>query len=199
MREFVKRPLFRITLILVSVALLVMISISVNADTFLSIVNPQSVVNEPVLVPPPFLPSDGEPFQDTRGSAITSNDGRKIAQIETWSKTGFEEVAVSLPDIETFDDKDIAYQIIATVRYQKQENIIIVTTTQPSEQALQEEVVLGEEAVTLANGQIAWTSQKIPGDTPNQIVWTSDELIITVASNLPLAEFMEYADLVVLK
>ncbi len=74
-----------------------------------------------------------------------------------------------------------------------------MTTARPSPEAARESWVLGDETIQLADGSLAWVSTDKPGETPNRLVIVKDDLIITVASDLPIETIQELASQIVVK
>jgi len=142
--------------------------------------------------PPPLLaPPDSVSY-----SNITSGDtpDRPIARLRQVPSDINPEAEIHLPEIRPWEDPNQeAYAVLSSLRYNGEEFSVLVTLTEPSPGALQQINALGEEKVELPGIGIAWLSQDMGGDYPNRILFQQNNLIVTVAGNLPPDRLIELA------
>lgn len=107
---------------------------------------------------------------------------------------------------------NVAFAILASIKYALPAGEVLVTTTKPSVAVTHYKLDLGSQEITLANGLAAWVSQpdEYSGGNlvtaadkalyfPNRVIWAQGDLLITVASPLPLERVQELAAEVVMK
>ncbi len=178
------------------VAGVLVISTIVMASEYIKPLNPSS--GEIGIVPPLLAPPDSEGY--TRSdTAITSPDGRPFAQLAKLPPELGGALFVNFPAIEQPSDDEVAYSILASVKYIGEKFTILVTTSRPSPAASSQAVILGNQEIKLANGVTAWATIGAKGDFPNRVVFVQDNLIITVAGNMPISEIQKLAARVVVK
>lgn len=118
------------------------------------------------------------------------------------------------PDI--YNHGQISFRFVACLKYTLPEGVVVVTSVQPSPLAARLKLLLGDTPITLANGTPAWATENVllmgingvPAEAipnfkeihfANRVTWTHEDLIITVASNLPIKRLQELAVEVVMK
>lgn len=153
-----------------------------------------SAIPLPILVP---RSRSGEVAQPAT-AAIVAADKRPVAQFTT-SPAGVRSVFVTYFPQATEPQDRLAFQILASVRQDIGGQTVWVTTTRPSTALSQKQLALGNKTVTLRNGTTAYTITNGPPSTPNAVVWAKDDLIITVASTLPISQVQDLAAQVVVK
>ncbi len=189
-----------VTLLVVVLAVFVFASVGL-ADGFMNVINP-ATARVPAVVPPPLAPpKDAATYVNQPvGTVITAPDKRPVAQLAAPPADLARELAVYFPAIAaTTDPTMVSFQILASVRYRGNGHTVLVTTARPSAAAAQTPAVLGEHTIKLADGSTAWSMTGIPSDTPNQVVFLRDNLISTVAGDLPISSLQELAAQVVIK
>ena len=94
------------------------------------------------------------------------------------------DVAVRLFENKPVDADQIAYSIIASVRYRGSGKTVFVTTSKASPKVAMQQTSLGNKTMQLDNGTLAWQTVGILGAVSNQIVFTKGDLIVTIAGNV---------------
>jgi hypothetical protein len=127
-------------------------------------------------------------------------DDRPVAYLAQQPSGLTQAMAVNFPDIIDWSSPDsVEFSVLASVRYSGSGHIVLVTTARPSPEAARLPWVLGDETIQLADGSSAWVSTNQPGETPNRLVMLRDDLIITVASDLPIETVQELVSQIVVK
>lgn len=133
------------------------------------------------------------------GKPVAAPDGRPVAQLDV-VPANLQNVTVSLPTPLTPPPAaHVAYQILASVRYEGAAHSVLVTTTRPTAAAAQQPTVFGSYTTQLANGTTAWARLNMPHREPNQVVFLHNDLIITVASDLSINDIKALAAQVVIR
>lgn len=173
---------------------------AVASGLIINVRNPGAVQKGPALVPPALLPPGQEGYINWRSDTpITAPDGQPVAQLAKPPAGIAQAVAVYLPDDHSVQDPaEVSYTILASIRYTGNGHTVFVSTARPSPAAAQQSTLLGNQTVKLANGVTAWMRAR-KGNTPSQIVWVRDDLIITVAGDLALDDLQALAADVVIK
>lgn len=157
------------------------------ASGLINVRNPETVGETPGLVPPLLAPPGQEDYIKQRSDVvIAAPDGRHIAQFANPPADLAQSIAVNLPDTQPVEANEVAYTILSSVRYEGHGHTVLVTTARPSPAAAQQPTVFGNQTFRLADGSTAWGMTGMPGEVPNRLVWVRGNLIITVASDLPL-------------
>ena len=177
------------------VASVLAISTIVMASEYIKPLNPSSKTVG--IVPPLLAPPD--PGYTQSDTTITSPDGRPFAQLAKSPAELAGALSVNFPVIEQPSDDEVAYSILASIKYTGEKYTILVTTSRPSLAASFQAVRLGNQEIKLANGITAWATIGANGDFPNRVVFVQDNLIITVAGNMPISEIQKLAAQVVVK
>jgi hypothetical protein len=188
-----------VILLVIVVALFVFVSVGF-ADGFSHVINP-ATERVPAVVPPQLAPpKDAVTYvNQPAGTDITAPDKRSVAQLAAPPSDLAQELAVSIGEIRaTPDPTTMSFQVLASVRYGGGGHTVLVTTARPSAAAAQMPVILGDTH-KLADGSTAWTRTGMPGEMPNQVVFLRDDLIITVAGDLPISSLQELATRVVIR
>ncbi len=188
-----------VILLVVVLALFVFASVGL-ADGFMNVINP-AAARVPAVVPPQLAPpKDAATYVNQPvGTVITAPDKRPVAQLAAPPADIGQEMAVYFPaTAATTDPATVSFQILASVRYRGDGHTVLVTTARPSGAAAQTPVALGNP-IKLADSSTAWSMTGVPSDTPNQVVFLRDDLIITVAGDLPIRSLQELAAQIVIK
>lgn len=115
--------------------------------------------------------------------------------------------------LEEYTNDEISFGILSTLKYTLPDGDVLVSTGLPNPRMLQHKLYLGQQAITLANGTPAWASkmeEEYEGIGlvtaahkdlyfPNRVTFVQGDLLITVASALPMERVQELAAEVVLK
>jgi hypothetical protein len=144
---------------------------------------------KPEALPPLLAPPDSVSY-----SPIPSGDmlDRPIAWLRQVPSDINPEAEIHLPEIRPWEDPNReAYAVLSSLRYNGEGISVLVTLAEPSPGALQQINALGEEKVELPGIGIAWLSQDMGGDYPNRILFQHNNLIVTVAGNLPPDRLIE--------
>ncbi len=159
-----------------------------------------AVVQRPEAPPPLLAPPDSVSYeqQSSSDALIVADDGRLIAQLRQPPAEFDESIGVYLPEMKPWEDPEAeAYAVLASVRYVGSGGTILVTTAQPSPGALRLMAAPGERAIQLG-GTEAWLSTDMGGDFPNRTLFIQEDLIVTVAGDLPPETLQELSAQVVL-
>ena len=170
-----------------------------GASGLINAINPE-FAREPAMVPPLLAPPPGEKYELLQaGTArITAPDHRSIAQLPAPLASLGQSISVNLPDSANnvtsgVASSDIYYDVLASIKYEGDGHVLLVTTTRPSLAAAQKPTAYGDQTTTLKNGVTAWLTTKLPGDMPNRVVFLQGDLVITLVSNLPVDELESLA------
>lgn len=139
-----------------------------------------SLVALPQLVPPGV---NGY-AQHQLDKSVAAPDGRPVAQLGDGRDV--QQAAVYFPPQKAPAATEISYAVLSSIRYTIGGRTVFVTTARPSPAARQQTHLLGSRTVRLADGAQAWTATGLPGGTPNQVVTLQNDLIVTVAGDLPV-------------
>ncbi len=174
---------------LLAIAVLLLVSTTAAfASGFLNVLNPETAKG-PAIVPPLLAPPGQAGYANQpAGEGIIAPDHRPVAQLLAPPADLAQSLAVNFPDGPSeASSATISYSILASVRYGGNGHTLLVTTARPSRAAVQQPTVLGNQTIKLPDGTTAWVTEGIPGDTPNQVVFLRDDLIITVGVIYPPA------------
>lgn len=148
-------------------------------------------VAKPEAPPPLLAPPDSVSYSPIPSGDIPNRPIARLRQVPTYINP---EAEIHLPQIMSWEDPNQeAYAVLSSLRYNGEELSVLVTLTEPSPGALQQINALGEEKVELPGIGIAWLSRDMGGDYPNRILFQQNNLIITVAGNLPPDRLIELA------
>ncbi|MCC6191848.1 MAG: hypothetical protein IT318_22695 [Anaerolineales bacterium] len=153
----------------------------------------KAIVANAVTISPP----DAVSFTDLTGREVEAPFEHPVAVLNDQAAGDFDKVMAHFLDLYSPSAQprpdEIAFVILAEIKYSSSQEDVLVTTTLPSTAASSQSLVLGDKEVTLANGRTAWTTEFDHGEYPNRILYIDGELIVTVASHLPMAEVERYA------
>lgn len=149
------------------------------------------VVGEPqALAIPPLIQLDPTTYtpHDPR-SAVTAPDGRPIAQLRRLP-ANLQALDVIVPATVSVPQGDeLRFVHLASVRYTIAGQQVLVTTHRPAPTVARRTLVLGRQTVQLVNGATAWLTMGLtppyPGGPTNHVVLVWDDLLISVAGDLP--------------
>lgn len=166
------------------------VGVSANMGRHSSLVSHQEVAKPEA--PPPLLAPPDSVFY----SSIPSGDipNRPIARLRQVPSDINPEAEIHLPEIRPWEDPNQeGYAVLSSLRYSGDGVSVVLTLAEPSPGAFQQLNRLGEEKVELPDQGIAWLSRDMGGDYPNRILFQQNNLIITVAGNLPPDRLIELA------
>lgn len=187
--------------LLVIMVILLGVATAAVGSGFINIVNPENPAIIPAIVPPQLAPPGQTGYTNQPAKAvITAPDKRPVAQFAAPPVDLAQGLAVNFPHSRPEQDSTIvAFAILASVRYTGNGQTVLVTTARPSSAAAQQPISLGNQTIKLDDGSTAWAMTGIPTDTPNQVVFLRNDLIITVASDLPINVLRDLAGQVIIK
>jgi len=171
---------------------------------FIAVQDPERLAR-PVAPIPLLAPPSSEGYEQLPAgvvdTSISAPDDRPVAYLAQPPSGLDQSLAVNFPNINDWSSSDsVEFFVLASVRYSGSGHTVLVTTARPSPEAARESWVLGDETIRLADGSLAWVSTDKPGETPNRLVMVNeDDLIITVASDLPIETIQELASQIVVK
>lgn len=174
----------RVMLLIVGLVLLVGLvgAVAVGAE------EPKPEAPPPLLAPPDSVSYERQPSSD---APVVADDGRPIAQLRQPPVEFAESVEVYLPEMKPWEDPEAeAYAVLASVRYVGSGGTVLVTTAQPSPGALRLMAAPGEQAIQLGETE-AWLSTDMGGGFPNRVLLIQEDLIVTVAGDLPPEQLQE--------
>ncbi|HET90311.1 MAG TPA: hypothetical protein ENN99_06185 [Chloroflexi bacterium] len=195
---------FRMLSLLSLILLLGLGAVVVRASGLFTAVQDPERLARPVAPIPLLAPPSSEGYEqlpaDVVDTPISAPDDRPVAYLAQPPSGLAQSLAVNFPNTDDWSSSDsVEFFVLASVRYSGSGHIILVTTARPSPEAARESWVLGDETIQLADGSLAWISTDKPGETPNRLVIVKDDLIITVASDLPIETIQELASQIVVK
>lgn len=150
---------------------------------------PVGAAEAPLIKPPSLAPPPAQATYVPHPAVarVAAPDGRPVAQLPA-PPAALPEVAVSLPPRAAAPAGQVAYAVLASVRYAGGGHRMLVTTATLSPAAAERPAVLGSKTVRLADGTTAYATVGLPGEMPNQVVQVRDDLIVTVGGDLPLEQ-----------
>ncbi|HBY94493.1 MAG TPA: hypothetical protein DEP84_11135 [Chloroflexi bacterium] len=190
----------------VTVVSLLAIGAAAIASQVVTPINPsnkEDVGNAIVGAPLTLPPSDMVTYMELPQGKVESPDGRSVAVLVEESAKFAGSVFTYFPDFsgDSADNQtsnEIKFTILSSIKYSTDRGDILVTTTQPPVTAARS-LLLGEREITLANGVTAWATEFTHGEFPNRVIFVKGNLLITVASTLPINEVQSFATDVVVK
>jgi hypothetical protein len=183
-----------LSLLAVLLALATAMIVAQASGVFISVENPEEIsLTSAVPVPPLLAPPSGD-YVRVADVSTSAPDDRPVACLVEPPQEFALSVEVNFPDIGNRSSSgDVAFFVLASVRYAGSGHTILVTTAELSPEAAKQPWVLGNETVRLDDGTRAWQTIDQPGDTPNRLVLLKDDLIITIASDLAVEKIQELA------
>lgn len=193
---------FKTVSLLALLLILGLAAVAVRAYGGLLVQHPEERSAAPV--PPLLAPPGSEGYEQLPTNAVDISksvpDDRPVAYLAQQPSGLTQAMAVNFPDIIDWSSPDsVEFSVLASVRYSGSGHIVLVTTARPSPEAARLPWVLGDGTIQLADGSSAWVSTNQPGETPNRLVMLRDDLIITVASDLPIETVQELVSQIVVK
>ena len=155
----------------------------------------------PGIVPPLLIPPDDAGYEQRslqKSELLSALDGRAVAQLADIPADLSGDVGLRLSEIKPVDADQIAYSIIASVRYRGSGKTVFVTTSKASPKAAMQQTSLGNKTMQLDDGTLAWQTVGIPGAVSNQIVFAKGDLIVTIAGNVAPDELSTLASKIVI-
>ena len=149
--------------------------------------------------PPSLIPPDSDVSYTSLSPSDSVTSSRNIissqplAELDTNSDSTYKSVEVYQIDPATLQNKETdsasieSYQILSSVRYTFNDFKLLVTLTKPSAAAIQENRILGDTQFQLVDGSVAWLSIGTGGNFPTRVVFSKNDLLVTVASDTDLA------------
>ncbi|NOK63387.1 MAG: hypothetical protein GFH27_549347n58 [Chloroflexi bacterium AL-W] len=156
-----------------------------------------SFANTTLKAPPPLLaPPDpsGYTKQPVDNPNLTVSDGPRVQLNSAVSDRYFEAESYQIDSKPEIAADEEWYSILNSVIYTASDHTLLVSVTQPSKAALAEARPLGDKEIRLGSGSLAWVSTDMGGEFPTRVIFFEDDLIITVASQLPLDNVQEIAN-----
>jgi len=139
-------------------------------------------------------------YTTQQSAVITHPDGRSVAQLAKLPTDLAQSISANFPDNQTPQDPNtVSYRVLASIRYMGNGRTVMVTTARPSVATASKSALFGNETVTLNDGSTAWITTGMPGDAPNRVVFIRDDLIITVAGDLPIDALKAMAAQIVIR
>jgi hypothetical protein len=149
---------------------------------------------------PRLAPPDNVPYLAHGGSQpVKAPDGRPVAQLASTPPNLAQAVAVNFPDGPADAAGEVAFRVLSSIRYTGSGHTVLVTTARPSAAALQETISLGNQTVRMSDGSTGYIGTGMPGNLSNQLAWVKDDLIITLASDLPIDNLKQLAASIILQ
>ncbi len=178
----------------------------VTASGFLKPVNSQSAftIEDPkdmVLVGTINLPPADAVYMNLESGKVVPQGEFPIAVFRETADSSAQPVAAFFPDLSKgtgVAPDEIGFTIVACVRYATENGDIYLTTTIPSPLAAQKNLVMGSQEIHLMDGKAAWLNRLDKGDLPNRLLFVDGELIMTIASKLPIDQIESIATNVII-
>lgn len=143
-------------------------------------------------------PSEEVTYTDLAPGPVKTAKDRPVALLNAESAAFANSVSAWYADLSQQPAADeIVFTILSSLRYTSETAELLVTTTQPSDAAADKSLLLGSKEITLSNGTTAWATEFPEGEFPNRVIFAHDDLLITVASNLPIADVESFASNVI--
>jgi len=205
---FVKIKLFGLTALILALVGVGMVALprTISGSGAMTVRSPETIVQRgdaPSLTVPSLIPPDQSLFAPQPvAQPVVAPDGRPVAEFATLP-SALQALAVYVPPILHASRPDeVAFVHLGSVRYTVSGHLIFVTTYRPSTAAASRILGLGNQTVHLRNGSVAWIKTGLNpegrGGATNDVVQMHNGLLITVASDLPVAQLqMMAADVVV--
>lgn len=137
-----------------------------------------------------LFPTNQAAFSSYRGTGrIAAEDDRPIAQFSNLP-ANLEAIDILLPPLrQGWGPNEEGYTNLASIRYTIAGHKVFVTTYRPSPAAARLSLILGKDVMRLANGVEAGITTDLPpayaGMPTTSVVQVQDDLILTVAGDLP--------------
>jgi len=156
--------------------------------------NADSAIVPPTLIPPSFSVTENvDEYTNLPAAAeIPNPDNRPIARLSDIPDFVQNTAALIPKNLPNLKNDVVSYQITSSVRYTGNNRTVLVTTARPSAAAINRQISFGETS-KLADGSIVQVRTNVPGNTPNAVVLTRNNLVITIASDLPLEDVKNLA------
>lgn len=143
-------------------------------------------------------PSDMVTYIELPNGIVEFAGDRPVAVLDDESTTSARPVSAYYSDpgygsADQHSGTEIVFTILSSIKYTSATGDILVTTTKPSSAAAAKSLLLGAREIKLANNVTAWATEYSHGDYPNRVIFVYEELIITVASSLPIDEVQSFA------
>jgi len=157
--------------------------------------NADSAIVPPTLILPSFSVTENvDEYTNLPAAAkIPNPDNRPIARLSDIPDFVQNTAALIPKNLPNLKDRDVvSYQITSSVRYTGNNRTVLVTTARPSAATINRQISFGETS-KLADGSIVQVRTNVRGNTPNAVVLTRNNLVITIASDLPLEDVKNLA------
>jgi hypothetical protein len=146
----------------------------------------------------PLLVAPNEYYNEAQlDTQFLSSIGFLIAQMDAKRAADVSQVSVYMADSSKFENTDeIGFRILSSIHYQfKDGSNVYVSTTLLSPAALDSALAFSGDAISLESQGEAWLDKNVNLDeTPYNINFIKDNLIITVTGNVPMEELLSIAD-----
>ncbi len=200
---FVKIKLFGLTALILALVSVGMVALprTISGSGAMTVRSPETIVQRgdaPSLTVPSLIPYDQSLFTPQPvAQPVVVPDGRPVAEFATLP-SALQALAVYIPTILHASRPDeVAFVHLGSVRYTVSGHPIFVTTYRPSTAAASRILSLGNQTVHLRNGSVAWIKTGLNpegrGGATNDVVQMHNGLLITVASDLPVAQLQTMA------
>ncbi len=173
----------------------------------------QSASVPPLAVPLMLVPGSVQYAPQIIGAAVIAPHGIRVAQLASVPQDlagsmgavfpsttspvnapGRAPIAPRSPDL-----VGLSFSILSVIRYEGSGGTVFVSTGRPSAAAMSRGLGLGSDLYKLPDGSSAWTIQSMDPSSLNQVRWESNGLIITIASDLPIARLEALAETAIVR
>lgn len=114
---------------------------------------------------------------------------------------GEAEVSYMFPSAEDWWQSEgvIGFPNLSNVRYTSANHVLVISVSKFNPGALKQEFIAGEETITFTDGSQGWLTSGRLDQFTNAIVVFRNELIVTLASDLPQGDLTEIAESLVIE
>jgi len=135
------------------------------------------------------------------GATIATADQRPVGQIVDHALVSNATVHAAFPEQWVDDGEMVGFNVLAFVRYATDDgHTVVVVTARPTTAVRTHPLLLGDTTVELADGTSAWTlTDPSEPETPNQVTFERNGLLVSVASDLGFDALREFASQVVVE
>lgn len=146
----------------------------------------------------PLLIAPDEYYSESELNTQFSNSiGFPIARMNAKREANLDRISVYSVDSSGFENvDDIGFRILSSIRYEFEDgSIVYVSTTLPSPAAIDSVLSFAGNVTLLGTQGEVWLDTNVNLDeTPNNINFIKDNLIITVTGNVAVEELLSIAD-----
>ncbi len=153
------------------------------------------------VAPPQMVFPSGAPASEYTSVSPDGDDGWReslLADVVIENPEDLKEIQIFVPretELESTQMLGTSFTILSNVRYIFNDGTYVsIEVSEPSQMARESGFFLGNRQIELLNDREVWLSESVSqSSAKNEIAFEIDEMIIRVASNLPVEDLLEVA------